>query len=278
MPIEALPGYEWVLDTPGVSLNDLHKAWKEGGVRHVARQPQAPVGRQVVVVRAPQPDTVEKRVAIEKQVSPEAVEAKQRSRAHAAACSKAMSAYVVARRAGEEVDLDDLLPAAPIEAVQRGAPLFLKPEADSRDTAGRRLEGMIVPYGVGVLVRDRPERKAYLERFSQGAFAAACLDPHGVVLDIEHQSGTGFGVGIHLEEHSDGLWGRFWVNETAVANRALNHIRRGEKLGLSIDAFAHSSMTTIGGAASFVQRATLHRVALCERPAYGDARVTLVRF
>jgi HK97 family phage prohead protease len=140
---------------------------------------------------------------------------------------------------------------------------------------GRTVVGRCVPYGEVAEVSDRGG-PPYLETFARGAFRSVCKAPNRVILDVEHSTRE-IGYGREIVERDDGLHGTFRLIDTEQADSALELLRAGVYVGLSVEAVPLGPGKR--GPNGEVIRTACHldKVALCRQPAYQGAQVMAVR-
>lgn len=143
------------------------------------------------------------------------------------------------------------------------------------------LSGRVVPYGVTADVG------LFRESFVYGAFTASLTDVVGkipLLLWHDHQSFP-IGMGQDWDERRDGLYGRFKIAHTAVAQVAAQHARDDFLIGMSVGFVPIRSQWTYAtdwdpdaGRLDEVTRheARLMEVSLTPTPAYVGAVVTSV--
>ncbi len=151
-------------------------------------------------------------------------------------------------------------------------------EAELTPGNGRTVDVRIVPYGEIAEVSDGGPM--YREEWAPGCFDKQLVAGHrlDVLLNFEHQPGIGgiIGKGIALRSQPDGLHGSFQVLDGPDGDKALGLVNDGILRGVSLEAYARTSVRTADGVVRRV-KAHLDKVALCRRPAYPNAVVLAVR-
>jgi HK97 family phage prohead protease len=160
-----------------------------------------------------------------------------------------------------------------------------EPAEIEQDPDGLWVAGRCVPFDVVATVSDPPDHVPYQEVFRRGAFrkiAGAANRIDAVLLDFEHQPGIAGVIGhaVELEEHDDGLHGRFKFNDKPESGlKARDLVRDGILKGFSV-MFAPREQTISSTATGRLVERTkvvLNKVALCRTPAYPTAEVLAVR-
>jgi HK97 family phage prohead protease len=144
---------------------------------------------------------------------------------------------------------------------------------------GRTIVGRCVPFDVPAMVAE-PDGVPYREIWRAGAFRRVCRGAGRVLLNYEHRPGLvdTIGPAVALEERDDGLYGTFRAMAGVPGDQALELIRSGAVVGLSVQAVVPASSRRLDDGTierTFAKR--LEHVALTGTPAYRDAAVTAVR-
>lgn len=169
---------------------------------------------------------------------------------------------------------------------------------------GRVIIGRAVPYGTVEVVSD-DGRTSYKESFRMGAFASACQPANlgrmrqymraeqvaaweadvarrraevPPTLNYTHDESdplNWIGRTLSLTEQSDGLHGAWEVDETERGDWALQKVRTGQLLGLSIGATIQRSTLENDVRVRVAMR--LNHVALVREAAYAEAMVLATR-
>jgi HK97 family phage prohead protease len=136
---------------------------------------------------------------------------------------------------------------------------------------GHYIEGICVPYG------RRTDRVAVPEVFDRGAFRELVTANAKVKLTDYNHSRDRVPVGYsrHFEERTEGLFGRFRLNNTPEGRSAHENSIEGVYGGLSIGFIARADRMQEG--VRHVTAARLDHVSLVEVPAYQDAVITALR-
>lgn len=137
--------------------------------------------------------------------------------------------------------------------------------AAAAELEGRTVEGIVVPYGPIGRTSVGPIRV-------QAGSLTLPADPRTVKLVDEHQTPPrAIGHGVAFEERPEGLWGKFRLGTTALAENALTEALEGLR-----DAFSVELADITYTAAGDVTSAYLPAVALVTVPAFDAARVSSV--
>lgn len=148
-----------------------------------------------------------------------------------------------------------------------------EPQLELRTEGSQRILAVrCVPYGKATLkAGPRPER------FRYGAFAGATDNAGRIRLrDADHTRGRlPVGVAQRLEERADGLYGEFRFYNTPEGRAAVENVAAGVYAGVSVGFFADDAPVVDG--VREVRAAKLHHLALCEEPAYEDAKILALR-
>lgn len=148
------------------------------------------------------------------------------------------------------------------------------------DEDGRLIEGMLVPWD-----RPTPVLKPIpgLESFKRGAFDKSLSESkRPIPLLVRHNEAEPAAVLVGHENRDDGQHGIFRALRTRSGDDALELIREGLYLGLSVGGWAVPARTTIrrgAGGRQMIERAEmrLDHVGLVRTPAYEDAQVLALR-
>lgn len=160
----------------------------------------------------------------------------------------------------------------------RGITLIRRYSADHIEPGkGRTIIGRAVPYGIVTEVADG-DGPRYREGIRRGAFARNTRAPQHVRLTYTHDDDLLAWIGrtSELTEGSDGLYGKWFVDETDRGEQALYKVRSGQLSGLSVQARVIRSSHGDDGTV-WREHAHLEAVALVAVPAYADAVVTAMR-
>jgi HK97 family phage prohead protease len=144
---------------------------------------------------------------------------------------------------------------------------------------GRTILGRLVPYGVPATVAD-VDGVPYREQHAPGAYARAARAAHRFLLNYEHREGVldQLARGVRLDDRPDGLYGEFRAFDGAVGDQALELIRSGAAVGLSVQArIPPRSSRTLADGTIERTRAVLEHVALTSEPSYEGAGVLALR-
>lgn len=133
---------------------------------------------------------------------------------------------------------------------------------------GRTLDGIAISYtDIATLPWGR-------EQFKRGAFGD--IAQADVILEAQHSRGNPLartGGDLELEETDQALNIRAQIPETGAGNDALTLIRSKVYRGLSI-AFIPEKIRQAGDL-TIIERAKLTRIAIVERPAYRESRLSV---
>ena len=167
---------------------------------------------------------------------------------------------------------------APGEILTRTFEMVLEVRDGAGD--GRTLVGRAVPYGQTATIAGGRER------FMPGAFArqiaggadqlqrVKLYDSHSARLSGQQPIGRT----ASLTERPDGAWGEWSLYQTTRANDALELVRTGEVVGLSVGFKALDGGTKRGTDGAYERYgAHMDHVVLTHEPAYSGAQVTAVR-
>lgn len=148
------------------------------------------------------------------------------------------------------------------------------------DEEGRMIEGMIAPW-------DRPASVLKpipgWESFKRGAFARSLTEgQRPIPLLVRHSEAEPAAVIVDHDDREDGQYAVFRALRTRAGDDALELIREGIYLGLSVGGWAIPSRTTIRrgvGGRQLIERSEmrLDHVGLVRNPAYADAQVLALR-
>lgn len=135
------------------------------------------------------------------------------------------------------------------------------------DQAGRRITGMLIPYGAEGQPSVGPARITV-------AADAAITITDGMVLNLEHDEHRPIGRLVGTIPSDSGLVAEFRVVATSAGTDALTEAAEGLRSGLSIEA-QDVEGHDIGGL-FHITAATITEAALVRRPAFAEAAVTEV--
>jgi uncharacterized protein len=148
------------------------------------------------------------------------------------------------------------------------------------DEDGRLIEGMIVPWDKPTpVMRPIPG----LESYKRGALDRSLTESkRPIPLLLRHNEAEPAAVLVEHESRDDGHHGVFRALHTRAGDDALELIREGVYLGLSLGGSAVPARTTIrrgAGGRQMIERAEikLDHVGLVRTPAFEDAQVLALR-
>ena len=149
------------------------------------------------------------------------------------------------------------------------------------DGDGRTIDGMIAPWN-----KSTPVLKPVpgMELFKRGAFDKSLSESkRPIPLLVRHNEAEPAAVLTSHENREDGHYATFRALKTRAGDDALELIREGLYLGLSVGGWAIPAATTIkraaGGKPQMIERAELRldHIGLVRTPAYEDAQVLALR-
>ena len=148
------------------------------------------------------------------------------------------------------------------------------------DADGRTIEGMIAPWGKPTpVLKPTPG----MESFKRGAFDKSLSESkRPIPLLVRHNEAEPAAVLTSHENREDGHYAVFRALKTRAGDDAVELIREGLYLGLSVGGWAIPAATTIkrgSGGRQMIERAELRldHVGLVRTPAYEDAQVLALR-
>ena len=148
------------------------------------------------------------------------------------------------------------------------------------DADGRTIEGMIAPWGKPTpVLKPTPG----MESFKRGAFDKSLSESkRPIPLLVRHNEAEPAAVLTSHENREDGHYAVFRALKTRAGDDAVELIREGLYLGLSVGGWAIPAATTIkrgSGGRQMIERAELRldHVGLVRTPAYEDAQVFALR-
>ena len=148
------------------------------------------------------------------------------------------------------------------------------------DEEGRTIIGMIAPWDKPALV-TRPIPG--LEMFKRGAFDKSLAESkRPIPLLVRHDEAEPAAVLVEHQNREDGHHAVFRALRTRAGDDALELIREGLYMGLSVGGWAIPARTTVkrgAGGRQMIERAELRldHVGLVRTPAYEDAQVMALR-
>lgn len=140
------------------------------------------------------------------------------------------------------------------------------------DTGRRTMRGLVAPWGA--IGRHADGRKW---RFARGSLRYA--HAKYVRLNDEHDQTSDIGRAVDVEDLDDGLYATFGVYEGEPGDRALRNAAAGIQRGLSVEIeldAVDAQPDPDDPSVLLVNMAHLTRVGLVRRPAFDDARLTMV--
>ncbi len=148
---------------------------------------------------------------------------------------------------------------------------------DGSAVDGRRVFGVVVPYGTATEVSDPGRPGSYREVMAPGVFARSIAERgHKVKLLRDHDRTSVLGRASRLEERPEGLFAEFVVSDTVAGNEALALARDGALDGFSVGFRPLRHRVDDDGTVVRLEAALLE-VSLTAFPAYADAAVAGVR-
>lgn len=142
---------------------------------------------------------------------------------------------------------------------------------------GRTVEGLAVPYGVPADVEDFGKR--YREVFEPGSFKRATTAANRLELLVEHRDDSlgVAGIGVSMEERTDGLHGSWRIYDGALGDLTLERVKAGALHGLSVGFRPLGPGRRLEDGTLVRTACHLEEVSLTRSPAYSKALVTAVR-
>lgn len=152
--------------------------------------------------------------------------------------------------------------------------------AADKDGDGRTIEGMIAPWD-----RPTPVMKPVpgMESFKRGAFDRTLNEAQKPIpLLLHHNEGDPAGKLVAHDNREDGHYATFRLFNTRAGDDALELVREGMLLGLSVGGWGVPARTEerklVGGRRHIIRsEMRLDHVGLVRVPAYEDARVMALR-